>query len=423
MRPLLIYFAIFIFNTICYSFNAEGFSPKYNTIKIVSNFENNANKTGFGIVYSVQKDSLIIVTVKNIFEFGSYKVKDIHIQFANEITIRNPSIAYKDSSFNLAVLKVKKPGWFKWDDGLKSETVTFEKLVYILGRYGEWEDYSDRTIGRVMKHGYPEIDIEFTTIRKGCLGTPVVYNDKIAGMVVHDTGNRIFALPIKRIQGKVNTLLDIDINKYILGYPYFLFGAKSNLLLPIRKISPSSSSWCFFSNGFFVELGIFSPISLRFEKNFKNTISSRRLRVFDDYVQSRTEFESFSFFIQYKEGINIQGTYNIFSNAYLGYTRLEQNPMLKINDEPWRDIREFDQVQYRIPERLNTYWVGANFNSIYHNFLVLRFDMGFWYTGPDYILVNPLEPFKKDGAKWHWSVRLDVGFLLYDGKPFRSYIR
>jgi len=426
MRPLFIVLTVFVYNSICYSSDIKGFPARDIVIKVSSSFDNNEKKTGFGFIYSAGKDSLAIITAKSILESGSLSANDIRIQFANNVTLASVSIAYLNSLLSIAVLKVKKPDWFVWDRDLRGGEVTLGKTVLILGRYGEWDDYSERNQGRVIYVDSTKIDIESNARMEGNHpGTPVIYNDNIVGVVVEDYGHRILALPIRMIQRKINAVLEIDIDKYLLGFPYFLVGVKLNLSWLFGGTSENIYGITFASsNGLFMELGIFSPISLRFEKVFKSTITSGRLRVMDDYFQGRTQFESFSFFIQYKGKVkDINLPRYSFSNLYLGFRRLRQTPMLKINDEPWRDIREIDPAQDHFPDKLNTYILGANGSWIFYDYLVLRFDVGVSYTSGDIILIDPLEPFRMEGPNWQVYVQFNVGLLLYNGKTFRNYIR
>lgn len=427
LRSLLTICATLIFGLFSLPTDAHGFQIQDYTVKITTSFPDDGQKIAMGLIYSQRNDSLVVVSITSVLESGPEDFTRIAIEFPGGNRIEYSGTYY--TSRELLILKFKKPSWFRWNQDVLGAEALVDNIVYLYGRYGDWNDFSDRIFGRVINiDGSGRIDIETNSIESGYPGTPVVLAGNVVGLVIRDTGNRVIATPIQVIQDQLNYFLDIDVNNYRLGRFYVLLGTKGNSFLPLSKkydkldyIIPGLPKNL--SSSFYLEWSFFPDVSLRFEKEFRNSLTSQKLKLFDDEIQSRNITSSYSFYIQLKEQISLFDNPDLFTNFYLGYTRLLQTPQLKFNSGRWRNLDDFDEVQYQIPKQINTYKLGTNTSVIVKDFFVIGTDFGFWYTGPDYIVSDPLDPFEKNGIRFHAFLEFSIGFLLYDGQTFKNYIR
>lgn len=409
-----------------YASAQESFFPpdpiKQNAVKIISIFEDNSTNTAFGFVFSEDSHFLNIVTVSEIITSRlNEKARKTTIYFYDGYFTSDIKSTRSIPELNLALIKIIKPENYNWNPNFRSVVAAENDIVWILGRYGEWNDPTEEYVGQVSEANGEEIRIDFPHSRIGILGAPLIDEGKIAGFVVNDQGFQTTVLPIRLIQSKVYSWLDLKWEDYPLNLPYFILGGSTGIIFPITNPSGGGKLWPPNYNSLFFEVGIFRNFSICFQAS-SNEVASGKVRVFDQIFRSRNNFTTYTFLLQLSEKSRFfdRG----YNNGFLGYSFGRQNPELKVNDEQWNSLMNIEDFSFEYPENIHSIILGASSNKIFLNHLMVGFEFGFRYTTSKYISINPLEPFKKNKTNdWLTYIKLRFGFILGNKKIVYTHLR
>jgi len=287
-----LFFFIFYLNLACAEVIAQNRISlpdelKTNIFKVTASFVDGGKNTGLGFTVQEANDYLYIVTANRILisEYLS-KRKEIRVWFDKNKFADKGIVIQKDAELDLALLRISKPRKYKWDYDYRTLWVTEKADVWIVRNTKKWEDYSDLRKGQVTEEHYSEIKADFPGNQEGPLGGPLIKEGKVAGMVTHDEGDRVIALPISKIQDKFTQWLNVKFERKP-AYPFFALG-----LHPTGGSSAglfNSSNHYGYSYSFQAFL---SPIfAVQFERNYSD-VKAYRERIDHIDHQFKNKFTS-----------------------------------------------------------------------------------------------------------------------------------
>jgi hypothetical protein len=397
-------------------------SIRQNAVKITSTFEDNSRNTAFGFVFSEDGDFLNIVTVFDVIMSGFHEIaRKTTIYFYDGYSTSDFELIKFIAELNLALIRIEKPANYNWYPYCKSVAAAKNDIVWILGRYAEWNDPIEEYVGQVSEVSGKEIRVDFSHSKIGILGAPLIDEGKIAGFVVNDQGFQATVLPIRRIQLHVYYWLNLKWKDYALRLPYFILGGSSGIMYPITNSSGGGTILPPNYNSLFFELGIYRNFSICFQGS-SNEIASGKARVFEQIFQSRNRFITYTLLLQLSEKSRFfdKG----YGNGFLGYSFGHQSPELKVNEDHWKRLKDIEGFNFEYPENIHSLILGASSNIIFSNHLMVGFECGFRYITSKYISINPLEPFKENKRNdWTIYIKLRFGLVLGNRKIVYKHLR
>lgn len=172
---------------------------------------------GFGFVVGECDDKLYVVTANHVvrknFETPDTITKEVDIEFYQLGSTKPPAIVleYCCGALDLAVLKVKKPHGYGWDEDHFWYEYTRGEKVWFIGRERKWYVPTEKDTGVInkveieikwknkVKKG---IGIDLKSVFPGTSGAPLVTKDGIIGMIIIDKSHygEVFAVPIDKIK-------------------------------------------------------------------------------------------------------------------------------------------------------------------------------------------------------------------------------
>lgn len=172
--------------------------------------------SGFGFVVGECHDNLYVVTANHVvrknFDNPNTITKEVEVGFYQLWPTKHPAIVleYCCGDLDLAVLKVKKPHGYGWDEHHFCDEYTRGEKVWFIGRSKLWYVPTEKETGVINEVAIEikrknkvkkVIGIDMESVLQGTSGAPLVTKDGIIGMIILDNDfNEVFAIPINKIK-------------------------------------------------------------------------------------------------------------------------------------------------------------------------------------------------------------------------------
>lgn len=409
LRPLLFFLIIL-------TVPANG-SLYDNIVRIDIVYPDNSTEYGFGIVFSESSDSLFIISASDLlFSSSDQPYIKMNITFRDGYYTDQYRLDTWISDYQFMIFRIAKPPHFVWDELYASTDVSSGDLVLLAGRYGDLTNSSEKYQGEIASLEDRFLEIVSSSPALGKIGVPVIYNGKIAGLVINDQGSKVSAVPINIIQDYLYERLSITPEKQVLRIPYATIGLNINLNFPLSQIWNIMAATGY---GAFLETGLSRTLVLRIGYS-QNNFQSREFRTFDDTYEFRNKFSAYSVALQYIES----STYDdkTFSRIYFEYSYIRHNPQLK-SGGTWKNLRDYNSFENDYQSNSHGITLGANTNILFDQHLIVGGEFGLQYTFTPYLHINPLEPFAQQSSNdWLIFLKLYTGFTIGNSEPQKRYL-
>lgn len=423
-KSRLIFLMLFTVLLIINPLQAQTPSIKKNIVKITARFPDKSETSGFGFIFHERNDSLFIVSSLKVFISAYGELVEhltIHYHNSQQTTTAKPLAYWSMSSF--ALVGTKKPSAFRWDDNYHSVRYLDERdLVWLIGRYGSWNDASRENIGQIARSDYKETHIDLPTDEVGSTGAVVVFNDCIAGMVINDQGNYVTALNINMIEAFLYDYFSIRIDQELekpYHLPYIMWGVNGGLPLTLND---KTNGMKYFPNyGVFLDVGIMTHLSLRIQKEFSKFISYS-YQIWENEYQFQNIYHPLTFILQ----ANVRPTTFEAANAFLflGYSTASHDPQVKLNGGPWKSLNRHPEFHDKYSEKFSSYSVGFGGDGFITDRFIFGFEVSLQYNTTKYLFLNPLDPFAKNKHNdWLIHLKFRTGIVAGNKKPHHKFLR
>ena len=183
-------------------------SYKSNVVAIRSFAANDFQLKGFGIITGNDSTRLFIATSADL----ARNIQKIQIRYVNDLRWVTASIVYIWKDENLALLEVPRTFWTKWSiKCIDPNPKTLQKVRFI-GLNEEEPSWVFPGSGEIYETADSKITFGISTLSLGSVGSALVNEKGIIGIIVKVDNKISTAIPIKKIQ----TLLSNNGQ-----YPYF----------------------------------------------------------------------------------------------------------------------------------------------------------------------------------------------------------
>jgi hypothetical protein len=417
--PLLLFLLL---QVLFYSIPVNAQTIKDNVVKITARYPDNSKNTCFGFIFGEKDDSLYIVTSADML-ISDYQefVESVDIEYYQRNYTSNAKPVYLFHDETCLLLQAEKPEEFIWNDLFCSSTfLESNDIVWIVGRYGNWNDYSREFIGQVVSAHIKEIIIDLKARTAGAPGAPVIADDCIAGMVINDEGNQVTAVDIELIRIYVCDYLDIPSEQefeqpyYI---PYLIAGTNAGIPMFTKGIKyPSTNNY-----GIFLETSFLPYIAFRFQ-GVRSNIVSYPYSVWDSTYRFRNNCKLYSL------SLLVIGEPDKFenSNAYLslGYASIHHNPELQVNNNNWTSLKNINEFNNEYKQKYSAFLIGFGANGFLTEWLILGFDLSLQYHLNKYLYIDPLEPFADNKRNdWMLQLKFQAGIVLGNKEPKLKFLK
>ncbi|MBD3287526.1 hypothetical protein GF337_01870 [candidate division KSB1 bacterium] len=398
-------------------------SIKKNIVKITARFPDNSEATGFGFIFHERNDSLFIVSSLNVFISGYGELVEqltIHYYNTAQTTTAKPLSFWSMSNF--ALVGTSKPPGFQWDENYHSVHYLNEnEIVWLIGRYGKWNDASREYIGQIASSDYKEMHIDLPTDDVGSTGAVAVFDDRIAGMVINDQGNYVTVLNINMIEKMLYDYFSIRIDQELekpYHVPYIICGVNGGL--PFALNDKTRGMKFFPHYGLFFDLGITNHLSLRVQKEFSKFVSYS-YQIWDNEYQFQNNYHPLTFILQ----VNVRPTTFEAANSFLflGYSTASHNPQVKLNGGPWKSLNQYPEFNDTYSEKFNSYSIGLGGDGFLSDHLIFGFELSLQYNTSKYLFLNPLDPFANNKHNdWLIQLKFRTGVVIGNRKPHHKFL-
>lgn len=380
-----------------------------NVVRVKTLLEDKAPIQGFGFIFYEEEDLIYFITARHNVVLSTKDVVGIEVNFWGENKCYMASLIKPDPELDLALLMVKKPKGFYWDYRNITDNAIVGQKARIIGRDGKWDIISSAQAGEISQISSTEIIVkDFYQAKVGSSGGPLLNQKGIVGMVTHDEGSRIFAIPIKIISERVLDLLNIQDKNY-QDLPVIYLGVSGSGHLNLAWVEDLYRNPRGMSAGLFIEAAFSRKLGFQFEGSY-NWLTSGSEQEYEADYHFKNTFYSFSGSILFYP---ISNQYRFMPKINFGYSYTKIKPQLSLDKNTWIDLQDFGGFDFNFSDTAHSLKIGVGFNYLIYSDYLLGFDFGFEYFLNKYLYLDVLNPLEKNQKNdWLIYLKLRIGLIF-----------
>lgn len=396
-----------------------------NIHKITSHFSDGRSpKNGFGFIVYEEEENLYVITAKHVIwdTKKDQPAEEIYAYLQGGKSKTRVSVEHYHKDIDLALLKMPAPEDNYWKFKGRIKPIQMGDKVWILGRNSRLQNPTPQSYGTVTSITKKAIIADFFSAVIGSSGGPMLVSNKfllenpmIAGMIIKDDGEKIYAIPIDLIMNQVRDWLDIypstisDLPIYNIGVWFYLPTSWFNEFPSELNTIGNQKTGFNYSLGLYAEIAVSKYISLR------GTYSRGRL-----VSETLTKYLPSYQYQNYISEFSLTAYYHLMTMLYessvflLGGVSLVQiNPQVNIENSGWQDLNQLSFSEHVYDKNNLSMLLGFGFNVYYYKYLFLGIELGYKHFFSNDLYIDITDPYKSNRSNdWQIFFALNVGFSI-----------